>query len=66
MRSLKLCLGFRLDGIVRDSKDIEDTRLIYFNKALKLLTETIKSDNTHLKGDFFNPLDIEKILVLLN
>ncbi|KAI7807293.1 tetratricopeptide repeat protein 22 [Triplophysa rosa] len=40
----------RLDGIVRDSKDTEDTRLIYFNKALKLLTETIKSDNTHLKA----------------
>ncbi len=41
----------RLDGIVRDSKDIDLTRLNYFNKGLKLLTETLKSDNTHLKGN---------------
>ncbi|XP_026120600.1 tetratricopeptide repeat protein 22 [Carassius auratus] len=40
----------RLDGIVRDSKDIDLTRLNYFNKGLKLLTETLKSDNTHLKA----------------
>nr|XP_055069496.1 tetratricopeptide repeat protein 22 [Misgurnus anguillicaudatus] len=40
----------RLDAIVRDSNDIESTRLTYFNKALKLLTETLKSDNTHLKA----------------
>ncbi|KAI2663580.1 Tetratricopeptide repeat protein 22 [Labeo rohita] len=39
-----------LDGIVRDSKDIDLTRLNYFNKGLKLLTETLKSDNTHLKA----------------
>lgn len=42
----------RLDGIVRDSKDIDHTRLNYFNKGLKLLTETLNSDSTHLKGNF--------------
>ncbi|XP_051997071.1 tetratricopeptide repeat protein 22-like [Xyrauchen texanus] len=40
----------RLDGIVRDSKDIENTRLTYFNKGLKLLAETLNSDNTHIKA----------------
>jgi len=42
----------RLDGIVRDSNDTDQTRLTYFNKGLKLLTETLQSDNTHLKGNF--------------
>lgn len=50
----------RLDGIVRDSKDIDLTRLNYFNKGLKLLTETLKSDNTHLKGNF-QGVDMMKI-----
>ncbi|XP_039504340.1 tetratricopeptide repeat protein 22 [Pimephales promelas] len=40
----------RLDGIVRDSNDTDLTRLTYFNKGLKLLTETLQSDNTHLKA----------------
>ncbi|XP_051987143.1 tetratricopeptide repeat protein 22 [Xyrauchen texanus] len=40
----------RLDGIMRDSKDTEYTRITYFNKGLKLLTETLKSDHTHLKA----------------
>nr|XP_021327451.1 tetratricopeptide repeat protein 22 isoform X1 [Danio rerio] len=40
----------RLDGIVRDSNDIDFTRVNYFNKGLKLLTETLKSENTHLKA----------------
>lgn len=37
---------------MRDSKDIDLTRLTYFNKGLKFLTETLQSDNTHLKGNF--------------
>ncbi|XP_026869388.2 tetratricopeptide repeat protein 22 [Electrophorus electricus] len=40
----------RLSGIVKDPKDLESARLTYFNKALKLLKDTLKSDKTHLKA----------------
>ncbi|KAI4884712.1 hypothetical protein NFI96_024809 [Prochilodus magdalenae] len=40
----------RLYGINKDSKDLEYARLGYFNKGLKLLAETLKSETTHLKA----------------
>ncbi|MCI4375568.1 hypothetical protein PGIGA_G00111060 [Pangasianodon gigas] len=43
-------IHIRLYHIVKDSKDIEYTRLAHFNKGLALLAETLKSDTTHLKA----------------
>ncbi|XP_076871089.1 tetratricopeptide repeat protein 22 [Brachyhypopomus gauderio] len=40
----------RLTDIVNDSMDMDTARLTYFNQALKLLTETLNSDRTHLKA----------------
>ncbi|KAL6458156.1 hypothetical protein MHYP_G00333860 [Metynnis hypsauchen] len=40
----------RLYGIVNESKDLEYTRLGHYNKGLKLLAETLKSETTHLKA----------------
>ncbi|XP_030647866.1 tetratricopeptide repeat protein 22 [Chanos chanos] len=40
----------RLDVIVQDETDMESNRLTYFSKGLKLLTEVLKSDQTHLKA----------------
>ncbi|KAJ8278983.1 hypothetical protein COCON_G00060490 [Conger conger] len=40
----------RLDDMMKEKNDSEYTRLSYFNKALKLLTETLKSEKTHYKA----------------
>ncbi|KAI5628261.1 tetratricopeptide repeat protein 22 isoform X1 [Silurus asotus] len=37
-------------GIVNDSKDLENTKLVHFSKGLTLLAETLKSDTIHLKA----------------
>ncbi|XP_006635058.1 tetratricopeptide repeat protein 22 [Lepisosteus oculatus] len=40
----------RLDGMLKDKEESAFHRLTYFNKAVKLLHETIKSDNLHYKA----------------
>lgn len=40
----------RLDDIVKDKEDSEYARLSHYNKGLKLLTETLKSENTQHKA----------------
>ncbi|KAK3557393.1 hypothetical protein QTP70_026674 [Hemibagrus guttatus] len=43
-------IHIKLHGIANDSKDLENTRLTHYNKALTLLVETLNSDTTHLKA----------------
>ncbi|XP_067086601.1 tetratricopeptide repeat protein 22 [Osmerus mordax] len=40
----------RLDDIVKDKEDFEYARLSYYNKGLKLLAETLNSENTQHKA----------------
>ncbi|KAJ8388499.1 hypothetical protein AAFF_G00133750 [Aldrovandia affinis] len=40
----------RLDDMMKGKEDSEYTRLSYFNKAVKLLTETLKSEKMHYKA----------------
>lgn len=41
----------RLDDIVKTKEDSEYSRLSHYNKGLKLLTETLKSEKTRPKGE---------------
>ncbi|XP_048831893.1 tetratricopeptide repeat protein 22 [Brienomyrus brachyistius] len=43
-------LYIRLDSLEKGNEDSEFTRVSHFNKALKLLTEAIKSEKTHNKA----------------
>nr|XP_023648598.1 tetratricopeptide repeat protein 22 [Paramormyrops kingsleyae] len=43
-------LYIRLDSLEKGNEDSEFTRVSHFNKALKLLTEVIKSEKTHNKA----------------
>lgn len=36
--------------MVKNKEDSEYSRLFHYNKGLKLLTETLKSEKTHHKG----------------
>ncbi|XP_064189558.1 tetratricopeptide repeat protein 22 [Anguilla rostrata] len=40
----------RLDDMMKEKTDSEYTRLSYYNKALKLLTEALKSEKSHYKA----------------
>lgn len=44
------CYLCRLDDIVKTKDDSEYSRLSHYNKGLRLLTETLKSEKTQLKG----------------
>lgn len=41
----------RLDDIVKTKEDSEYSRLSHYNKGLKLLKETLKSEKTRHKGE---------------
>ncbi|TVK90642.1 Tetratricopeptide repeat protein 22 [Bagarius yarrelli] len=43
-------IHIKLHSIAQDSKDLKHAVLTHYNKALMLLTETLKSDTTHLKA----------------
>ncbi|KPP62119.1 hypothetical protein Z043_119711, partial [Scleropages formosus] len=44
-------LHIRAESMMKGKEDLEYTRLSHFNKALKLLTETIKSEKIHDKAE---------------